>query len=110
MYRAIEILLSGKGNLMSDDNINKTDGESCDSTEPCSCSESADKGSSGFGRGLKMLLCVLILIAAGVVAANAVINGKPKECDTASDCCPSDTATVVEKDCASETATEPCEH
>ena len=93
---------------MSNDNINKPDAESCDSTEPCCCSQSDGKGSSGFGRKFKMLLCVLILIAAGVVAANAVINGKPKECDPASGCCPSDTTIVVEQDNTPETATEPC--
>ena len=93
---------------MSDDNINKPDEESCDSTEPCSCSESADKGASGRGLGFKTLLCVLILIAAGVVAANSVINRKPKECDTSSGCCPSGAATVVEQDNTPETATEPC--
>ncbi len=95
---------------MSDDNINKPYGENCDSTEPCSCSQPADKGASGFGRGLKMLLCVLVLIAAGVVAANAVINGKPKECDTASGCCPSDTTSVVEQDNTPKTATEASEN
>ena len=88
--------------------MNKSDEESCDSTEPCSCSESADKGSSGGGRRFKTLLCVLILIAAGVVAAHSVINGKSKECDTASGCCPSDTTTVIEQDNTPETATEPC--
>ncbi|RKY05886.1 MAG: hypothetical protein DRP66_09920 [Planctomycetota bacterium] len=93
---------------MSDDNINKPDGESCDSTEPCSCSESTDKGSSGGGRGFKTILCVLILIAAGVVAANSVINRKPKECDTASDCCPSDTPVVVEQDNTPEPAADAC--
>ena len=108
MCPVIEISLSGKGNLMSDDNINKPDGESCDSTEPCSCSQSDGKRSSGFGRGLKMLLCVLILIVAGVVAANAVINGKPKECDPASGCCPPKNTAVVEQDNTPETATEPC--
>ncbi len=97
---------------MSDDNINKPDEESCDSTEPCSCSESTDKGSSGGGRGFKTILCILILIVAGVVAANSVINRKPKECDSASasasGCCPSDTTTVIEQDNTPETATEPC--
>ncbi len=93
---------------MNDDNMNKPDEESCDSTEPCSCSQSDGKSSWGGRRGFKMLLCVLVLIAAGVVAANAVINGKSKECDSASGCCPSDAAIVVEKDCTAETATEPC--
>ncbi len=93
---------------MSDDNINKPDEESCDSTEPCSCSEPVAKGASGGGRRFKMLLCVLILAAAGVVAANSVINRKPKECDSASGCCPSKATTVVEQDNTPETATEPC--
>ncbi len=95
---------------MSDDNINKPDEESCDSTEPCCSSESADKGASGGGRRFKMLLCVLILAAAGVVAAHSVINGKSKECDLASGCCPSDTTTVVEQDNTPETATDASEN
>ncbi len=86
--------------------MNKSDEESCDSTEPCSCSESADKGSSGPGRRFKMLLCVLILVAAGVVTAHSVINGKSKECDLSSGCCPSASTTVVEQDNTPETATD----
>ncbi len=93
---------------MSDDNINKPNEESCDSSEPCSCSQSDGKGSAGFGRGLKMLLCVLILVVAGVVAANAVINGKPKECDQASGCCPSDAKSEVKQDNTPETGTDSC--
>jgi hypothetical protein len=95
-----------KGEPVSDENINKPDEESCDSTEPCCCSESADKGSSGGGRRFKTLLCVLILVAAGVVAAHSVINGKSKECDPASGCCPSGTTTVVEQDNTPENAAD----
>ncbi len=95
---------------MSDDNINKPDGENCDSTEPCSCSESADKGSSGRGFGFKTLLCVLVLVAAGVVAANSVINRKQKGCDSSSGCCPSGNTTVVEQDNTPETATDASEN
>ncbi len=94
---------------MSDENINKPDEENCDSTEPRCCSESADKGSSSRGRRFKTLLCVLILVAAGVVAANSVINRKPKECDSSSGCCPSGTTTVVEQDNTPETVTEASE-
>lgn len=95
---------------MNDDNKNKPDEESCDSTEPGSCSESADKGASGRGRRFKTLLCVLILAAAGVVTAHSVINGKSKECDLSSGCCPLDTTTVLQQDDTPETATEACEN
>ena len=54
--------------------------------------------SSGKQTRLGAYVGVLVLIVAAAVGANSLKNGKQKQCDSKSGCCPSTNATVVEQE------------
>jgi hypothetical protein len=79
---------SGKeNNMLVNENLEQSSGqESMDNAQPC-CSSSSDggsccpSGSDGGGRGWKILVFLVIVIAAGVVLARSLINKSNSTCD-----------------------------
>lgn len=80
---------------MSDENKPNCDDDGCKPEEKCGCSSMSKQTSSGKQVGIGTYIGVLIIILAAVVGANSLKNGKQKECDTESGCCPSTETKVV---------------
>jgi hypothetical protein len=84
---AIEKQSGKEDSVLVNENMEQGSGqESMDNTEPC-CSSGSDggsccpSGSDGGGRGWKILVFLVIVIAAGVVLARSLINKPNPTCD-----------------------------
>lgn len=82
---------------MSDENKKDCGDDGCKPTKKCGCSSMSKQTSSGKQAGLGTYIGVLIIILAAAVGAHSLKNGKQKECDPESGCCPSSSTTIVEQ-------------
>ncbi len=83
---------------MSDENKQDCGDDGCKPTKKCGCSSMSKQTSSGKQAGLGTYIGVLIIILAAAVGAHSLKNGKQKECDPESGCCPSADTSVVEQE------------
>lgn len=80
---------------MSDENKQNCDDDGCKPTKKCGCSSMSKETSSGKQAGIGTYIGVLIIILAAAVGAHSLKNGKQKDCDPDTGCCPAPESKVV---------------